>query len=63
MVQIKAIEKEDLVPDARRGAAVHVAVLEQLDTNKTVTARFWPWLEPFFRQKCLKPFKLCPGRF
>ena len=34
----------------------------ELGTHKTVTARFWPWLAPFFRPKSLKPFKLFPSR-
>ena len=25
-------------------------------TRETVKAGFWPWFEPFFRQKCVKSF-------
>ena len=28
----------------------------ELDTNKAVKARFWPWLEPFSVRKSLRPF-------
>jgi len=31
-------------------------------TYEAVTARFWPWLEPFFRCKSLKRFMLFPSR-
>ena len=30
----------------------------EFGTNKAVMARFWPWLEPFLRQKSLKRFEL-----
>jgi len=32
--------------------------LSKFGTNKKVKARFWLWLEPFFRQKSLNPFML-----
>ena len=34
----------------------------QLGTHKPVTARFWPWLEPFPVRKSLNPVKLFPPR-
>ena len=29
----------------------------ELETNKTVEARFWPWLEPCFRRKSEMPLR------
>ena len=34
----------------------------EFGTIKTVRASSWPWLEPFWRQRPLKPFKLLPSR-
>ena len=37
----------------------------EFGTHQTVRARFWPWLEPSFRQKSLTPLevsKLLPSR-
>jgi len=37
-------------------------VVEEDGTNKPITARYWPALEPFSVRKSLKPFKLFPLR-
>jgi hypothetical protein len=33
----------------------------ELGMIQTVKARFWPWLQPFFRWKALKPFEQYRG--
>jgi len=33
-----------------------------LSSNRTVKARFWPWLDPFFWRKSENPFKVFPPR-
>jgi len=32
----------------------------EFGTNTTANAKFWPWLEPFFRRKSSKPFQVAP---
>jgi len=39
-----------------------IPLWSEFSTNKTVTARLWPWLEPCFWQTCFNPFKLFPSR-
>ena len=39
-----------------------VPLSSEYGTHKTVKARFWLWLEPFFRQRSLNHFKLFPSR-
>jgi hypothetical protein len=36
-------------------------MLSKFATHKTVMARFWPWLEPFFQVKVFKIFQVVPS--
>ena len=55
------------MPNAGAGSipgAVGVQQSSEYGTNETVTAKFWPLLEPFFRHmspKYLKLFLFCPA--
>ena len=42
-----------------RGLEFLIPLPSQFGTHKTVTARFWPWLEPFLG-KVVEPFAVVP---
>ena len=44
------------------GRQCFAALLTELGTNKTVNAIFWPWFEPFCRQKSFYTLKSSPYR-
>ena len=44
--------------DRDRGAIQKAMLPGDLGHNKAVKARFWPWLDPFFRLKSLKLFQV-----
>jgi hypothetical protein len=47
----------------RGGEQRHCRLSSEHGTHKTVTARFWPWLEPFFKPNSFNPFTLSPFLF
>jgi len=42
-----------------RGLEFLIPLPSQFGTHKAVTARFWPWLEPFLG-KVVEPFAVVP---
>ena len=60
----KVLKPFKVVPASLGGGQTCCAFSRSIEcaTYKAVKARFWPWLEPFFRQGSLKHYKLPPRR-